>query len=397
VFDCLVVGKGLFGAAATRHLSRVADRVGVLGPDEPARWEGHDGVFASHYDQGRIVSATGPDAVWNALRELSTAEYRAIEEASGVPFYVPVGLIRVCRADSPRIRQHSGRTPSGREGARTAARFITPEAALAQYQLRFPDGYRIVVEGPPSGYLNPREMILGQLALAEAKGAAVIRETATNLALHGDYVTVSTREGNRYESRKVLLATGAYANSFDLLRRKLACRVKSETTILGRVPESESRRLHGMPPVVYEVESPVLSSIYLLPPIRYPDGHWYVKLGCNTRLDRFLCDFDEMRDWMAHGDSDLVMKEMQEAVLALIPELAVTDWRTKRCLVTYTPSGKPFIDGVEPGRVYVAVGGNGKGAHPSDAIGRIAAGLVMKNEWCSPLDRDPFRVEFAES
>lgn len=392
MFDCLVIGKGLFGAAVTRHLSRVAERVAVLGPDEPRTWKDHDGVFASHYDQGRIVSTTGPDAVWNALAELSVAEYRAIEEASGIPFYVPIGLMRVCREDSPRIRQHLTPSSSRAENA-AVARFITAQEALAQYRLRFPNGYRIVVENAPSGYLNPREMIQGQLVLAEAAGATIIRETGTKLVL-GDHIVVNTREGNRYASRKVLLATGAYINCFELLDRKLACRVKSETTLLGRVSESESVHLHEMPPVVYEVDSPVLSSIYLLPPIRYPDGNYYVKLGCNTKFDRFLGDFDEMRTWMTHGDGDLVEKEMQEAVLALIPELDVIDWRTKHCLVTYTPSGKPFIDAVEPGRVYVAVGGNGKGAHPSDAIGRIAAQLVIEDEWRSALDRDPFRVQY---
>jgi sarcosine oxidase len=55
-------------------LSQFSGNVAVIGPDEPVDASRHDGVFASHYDQGRIVSATGPDAVWNALDRLSISQ-----------------------------------------------------------------------------------------------------------------------------------------------------------------------------------------------------------------------------------------------------------------------------------------------------------------------------------
>ena len=76
--------------------------------------------------------------------------------------------------------------------------------------------------------------------------------------------------------------------SFDLLPRKLALRVKSETIILAEVPHSEVERLETMPAVNVDYENELLSSIYMLPPIRYPDGRYYVKMGCNNVFDQTL-------------------------------------------------------------------------------------------------------------
>jgi glycine/D-amino acid oxidase-like deaminating enzyme len=64
IYDVIVVGNGMFGAAATRHLSARGSRVVAVGPDEPADWKTHDGVFSSHYDQGRITRVIDADPIW---------------------------------------------------------------------------------------------------------------------------------------------------------------------------------------------------------------------------------------------------------------------------------------------------------------------------------------------
>ncbi len=51
-FDTIVVGAGLIGAAAVRHLSlshQEDQRIAIIGPEEPSGWEDHTGVFGSHY------------------------------------------------------------------------------------------------------------------------------------------------------------------------------------------------------------------------------------------------------------------------------------------------------------------------------------------------------------
>ena len=54
-FDFVVVGRGMMGAAAARHLAKTGASVALVGRGEPADWKAHDGVFSSHYDSGRIT------------------------------------------------------------------------------------------------------------------------------------------------------------------------------------------------------------------------------------------------------------------------------------------------------------------------------------------------------
>ena len=75
----IVVGTGMIGSAALRHLSLLSDSVCGIGSEEPANPENHHGVFSSHYDQGRIASATGPDPIWNTLDRLAMAELLALD------------------------------------------------------------------------------------------------------------------------------------------------------------------------------------------------------------------------------------------------------------------------------------------------------------------------------
>ena len=63
-FQYAVAGRGLTGSAAARHLAEQVSGVVLIGPDEPADRAAHDGVFASHYDEGRITRTIDPNENW---------------------------------------------------------------------------------------------------------------------------------------------------------------------------------------------------------------------------------------------------------------------------------------------------------------------------------------------
>lgn len=69
-YEYIVVGKGLMGAAAARHLSAHSPNIALVGPDEPADRPSHGGVFGSHYDEGRITRILDPDRIWALLAQL---------------------------------------------------------------------------------------------------------------------------------------------------------------------------------------------------------------------------------------------------------------------------------------------------------------------------------------
>ena len=66
MYDVAVVGLGLIGSAAFRHLIDMGVRTVGIGPSEPANLRDRERVFASHYDEGRITRIVDPLPFWAA-------------------------------------------------------------------------------------------------------------------------------------------------------------------------------------------------------------------------------------------------------------------------------------------------------------------------------------------
>jgi glycine/D-amino acid oxidase-like deaminating enzyme len=372
LFDYIVIGKGLFGAAAVKYLSKQAGRVAVIGPDEPPDIAAHDGVFASHYDQGRLAGHLGRTPQWTALAAQSIAVYRRIEVESGIRFYTPAGRLYVPAASV--APAYAAEMASAHD--LDLHHLSAAEMAAHFPYLRFPGAPDSLYEGAPAGYINPRALIRAQLVIAERWGAHVIREVVTAVDTNGNQLTVRTKEGHRYRARKVLIAAGAFSSFIKIDGRDeppLPLRLKTETILLAETPGAEASRLHSMPAVSFEIESTDLNGIYLLPPLRYPDGRTYVKMGCDTAADTYPQTMPEITAWFKSGDSDAHKDALIAALQSILPDLETTAFKTGRCIITYTSHGRPYIDELLPGRLYTAVGGNGTGAKSSDAIGRLAA------------------------
>ena len=90
-----VIGRGLIGSAAAKYLAKAGTAPIVIGPDEPAQKQTHQGVFASHYDAGRITRVLDPDPIWGQLARNSIETYAEIEAQSGIQFYHPSGCLSV--------------------------------------------------------------------------------------------------------------------------------------------------------------------------------------------------------------------------------------------------------------------------------------------------------------
>ena len=96
MYDFLVIGKGLMGAAATRYLSQVSHNVAVIGPDEPANHETHTGIYGAHYDQARIISQIiNREPIWAAFSHITLTQMPVLEAALDEPIYQPVGCVAV--------------------------------------------------------------------------------------------------------------------------------------------------------------------------------------------------------------------------------------------------------------------------------------------------------------
>lgn len=391
IYDIAVVGKGLIGSAAARHLtaSFPALKICVIGPDEPQNRKAHMGVFASHYDQGRITRILDPSPLWGHLARESIAQYPIIEAASGIQFHHRVGCLRA--SDTP---QHIQALDDCAASFQPPHRRLDAASCRAAYPyLSFSDAFVAWDEGGEAGYINPRSLIAAQLNIAERNGVDVFRDIVTAIDRVGDSHEIRSREGNTRRARKVLLTAGGYSNT--LLEKKLRMRTMAHTILLAEIPPAEVNRLKTMPSIISSFYHPQVASLYVLPPAIYPDGKTYIKLGGSSWhepfLDATVKDL-ELLDWFHSDGGQHIAEALKGALHKLIPGLTCLSYHSVPCLISNSAHGNPYVDALQDSGKYVATAGNGAGAKSSDEIGRMGAMLCATDEWHSEWDRHEFRA-----
>ncbi|MEM9654732.1 MAG: FAD-binding oxidoreductase [Actinomycetota bacterium] len=394
----VVIGNGLIGSAAGRHLAAFGSSVAIVGPGEPASPETHDGVFSSHYDQGRLCTYASRDPIWGPIGACAIAGFPALEEASGISFHRGVGWVRAVRLTAEqRAATDRWYAQLERTTGVAATRYGPDDRSRAECHpmLVFPEGLDLLVEPGPAGYLNPRQMLEAQNTVATANGARVVPERVVSVQTDDGGVTVRTESGLVVTAGRALVACGAFTNFGGLLPEPLPFRLKTETTIWATVTAETAAALDGMPGVGYDIDDPELDDVYLAPPIRYPDGTYRIKMGCNTAGEQWPETLIEVQEWFRSGSSDDDRPGMERALRSILPTVDLLDVTAHRCIVAYTPSGYPTIDaapGDRTGRLFVAAGGNGTGAQGSDTLGLLAAGLLFDGRWLDEIPREPFRA-----
>lgn len=387
MFDCVVIGKGLVGAAAFRYLSEARIKTAVVGPGEPVNYMTHNGVYSSHYDEGRHVYQLGKDPISAALTAAAIEQLLALEQRTGISFFIKCGRLIIVREQDrlPAAKDYS--LPGG-----LSPQLFSPVELVRQFPfLRVPETCIGVYEPPPAGVIRPRALLGAQLAVGARQGGTIIRQEVRMIALRRGGVVVTTADGVVLRTRNVLIATGAFANCYELLLRPLSMRIKTESTILVEVSTGVSEHLYEMPTLHVTIASREVSGIYVTPPTTFPDGQTYLKVGGNTAEDRNLRTLEDMQCWMREGPSPLCSARLFGEVTTMIPRLPGGTYVPKPCLVAYTSHGRAYIDQVDDG-VFVAVGGNGVSAQTSDTLGWLAAKLVIGAPWPIPFRREAFRA-----
>ena len=151
-----------------------------------------------------------------------------------------------------------------------------------------------------------------------------------------------------------------------------------------------------LPTVIYRINDEEVADIYLVRPVQYPNGRYYLKMGCNTIIDEHVATKDEINQWYREGDSDRFLPAFKRVVTKLFPEMEVLSWHTGRCVITYTTHGQPYIDALMPGRLYTAMGGNGSSAKAADPFGNIAANMMLNDGWSDELDAADFQLHYED-
>ncbi|CUH66183.1 Monomeric sarcosine oxidase [Thalassovita gelatinovora] len=362
-----VVGRGMIGSAAARHLAKQGQEVILIGPSEPADPQRHDGVFASHYDEGRITRSLDPSPFWSRASRDSIARYDEIEAASGVRFFHETGLIMAGPEGSEPISEVD--RGAARDGIMCEAYRGTDLAARFGY-FSFGADTLALFEPRRAGHINPRALVRAQGIAAQRAGAQVLDTVATGLREDAAGVTVQTSQGE-VAADQVLVAAGGFSKT--LLGESINLRVYARTVLLLEVDAEEQARLAGMPPLIWL--GPAGEDPYLLPPIRYPDGRMYLKIGGDPG-DVALNTDQDMRDWFRSGGNPQVGALLEDAIRARMPGLRSGSSKIAACVTSYSDDGLALIERLNA-RVSVATAGCGKAAKNSDELGRLGAEVAL--------------------
>lgn len=362
-----VIGRGLIGSAAARHLALSGHQVTLIGPVEPDDKAAHDGIFGSHYDEGRITRALDQTVYWSGITQASIARYADIEAQSGIAFFTDCGGMMLGPKGSDLVRNvaHVQMT-----NGIVCEEYSGADLEKAFPFFRFERDAQAFYEPKGAGYLNPRKLVEAQSVAALRAGATWVEATALAITENSGGVLISTDKGE-VMADQVLVAAGGFTNM--VLPQPLNVQSYARTVSFFEVSEKEAARLTDMPTLVMEFEDG--RDPYLLPPIRYPNGKMYLKLGCEL-ADVPLDTLEELKAWFKGVGTGKVGAYQEDIMMELMPDLRVDAMHTEACMTTFTADNLPII-ARQSDRITVAAAGCGRGAKCSDELGRMGAELAI--------------------
>lgn len=218
IYDVVVVGGGVVGAACARELARNGRSVAVLDPDDARgqAWRASAGMLAPQIEgrQGDLLFELGL-----AGRELYCELANALREATGVD----VGLWRGGSAAVARQEAEASDLRSKVAWQRQQGH-VCDWLEADEVRERYPWLGPCVgaLWAPHEGALDPVRLVEALRADARAHGADLIADEAVALDQRGDRITGVTGRQSSYSAGAVLVAAGVWSRLIRGLPRPMA-------------------------------------------------------------------------------------------------------------------------------------------------------------------------------
>lgn len=379
----LVIGRGIMGSAAAMHLASGSDGVLMLGPTEAMADVDENVPEASHYDVGRVTRIADPDPFWSGMASRSIGRYRALEEATRFQFFNEAGFMW---ADANHERADETLDMTVRSGG------TIDELSVDEIERRFPyfnlePEVRVMFQAGEGGTINPRGYVLAMTNRAVQLGAEVIDGYCEKIEVVAGGVRVTAADGTEIYAERIMLATGAYAAFDGLLPVNVPLKTNKHTLVLIEMPESlVTGEFAGMPSLMSQPFTDRIPT-FTLPPLKYPDGKFYLKIGIEGSRPE-ASDLAEMNAWFRSGDDPDLNANLIQELLTLMPTLDVSKWKWLACVTTDTPDRRPVVDLIEDGKICLQIGGNGYSAKSGDALGELGASLLLGKDWPGPIPQE---------
>ncbi|MCH2412939.1 MAG: FAD-dependent oxidoreductase [Acidimicrobiales bacterium] len=221
--------------------------------------------------------------------------------------------------------------------------------------------------------------------------ATLVADDVVALKRRPGAIELATRGGETLRAERVLVATGGFTNASRMLERRLALSLHGVTVVLVEAPSEPRPEIPSVTFVVGGKAGPRTG--FAMPPLRYPDGRYYIKGATASSVDSLLDD-GGLVPWYRGAGAREDGPQLVALLREVLPSFVPGEVRTLPCMVAYTPSGLPYVDRVDE-RVGIAVGGNACGVMTSDELGRLAAAMMRDAPWTGPLGAELFSARFA--
>ncbi|CAH1793247.1 unnamed protein product, partial [Owenia fusiformis] len=416
VFDLCVVGAGMIGSAAAMHASTSCsktdprNKVILIGPQEPKNKYSQENqrrfIFGAHYDEGRMVCYNNKWDEWDDLTIASSKRYMEIEKRTGIRFFNPVETLIMFNEDSSFATIEENDDDEYGNNALSHA-----DAQTAFPCLKIPSGTKCLRNHTKTGYVSARKYVSAMQKSTEMDGCVILNDIVirlTEIAASKDsvhHIKITTKSGKEIVARNVLIATGAFTTLYDLFPSGILPQIILKSQLVAKIEISaeEALRIRSFPMVDWEIQSNSytkwtglkeglsIDGCYILPPILYPDGKIYIKIGHAHTFEEVVSTKTEIQNWYTRKEHPEAQEALVKTLCILIPDLRILSVHIDTCITTHTETGLPYIDKVSD-HIGIAVGGNGHAGRSCDEIGRIAVNLVMKNIWVSDLVQKRFKL-----
>ena len=194
---------------------------------------------------------------------------------------------------------------------------------------------------------------------------------------------VCTEKDKDITSKRVLLCTGAFTAFRQLIPQGLIPNIDlvRQAVIFAELGQGDLKKMKNAPAGVFSLGTRTTNTkdkvgCYFLPPIKYPDGKVYLKLGHSAQFEKILHTEQEVHDWYSKPVPPEVQEGLKEILHTVFPDIKPLSYHCDACVTCTTPTRLPYIDMVRP-KLGVLLGGNGYGAKASDQLGKLGADMIL--------------------
>ena len=374
MWDVIVVGTGIMGAAALASLAAAGQK--VLGID---RFEPPHDRGSSHGETRVTRKAYFEDPRYVPLLVRSFQRYRSLEQEVGRPLFEPTpGL-------------HFG--PAPHQGMRGVLAAVTEHAlphgqlsateVRARFAVHPADDDACLVEDE-AGVLATEPMVAAFLRVAERDGATRLSGArVVSIERRGASLAIRTEHPGRgsetFVAPRVVLATGGWTAASELLPPPAPLRVERQVQLWFRPEDPEPFSSDRFPIFLRFGEPTAFYGIPIVP--RFGGLSAEAVKVCAHHGGRETSAEDLERTVDAEDEARVI-----DFVRTYLPQLGTRIVERRVCMYTNTPD-ENFVIGPHPEepRVIVACGFSGHGFKLAPAVGELVRELVIDGAAPHPL------------